>query len=369
MLKPTILILTTHTGGGHLNLAQSLKGMLEPHYEVVIMDPQSAFVDHYYRFVSRHLVGFLDWQYAFTDNEFISVWFHRILTAANRKRLISIVEDVQPQLIITTHAVLSYAMARANEDLRQRVPLAFQLTDLGQLHQTWFAEKAADAYLAPTREIFVQTLKQGIDEERVHLTGRPVRQQFFNASLNERGEILSGLGFDPGRFTLFLQGGAMGSAGVDRTIETLLSSNQALQIILAVGNNKQMAARYAGSKQVQTLPFTEVIAPYMAATDVIVGKAGASFITEAFMVEKPFIVTTFIPGQESPNLRFIEQHNLGWVCLETAAQKELLTNITHNPGMIAEKVAAIQDYKAWNMQANQNIHPIVDRLISDEHAR
>jgi hypothetical protein len=27
-VKPTILILTTHTGGGHLNLAQSLKGML-----------------------------------------------------------------------------------------------------------------------------------------------------------------------------------------------------------------------------------------------------------------------------------------------------------------------------------------------------
>jgi hypothetical protein len=27
-VKYTILILTTHTGGGHLNLAQSLKGML-----------------------------------------------------------------------------------------------------------------------------------------------------------------------------------------------------------------------------------------------------------------------------------------------------------------------------------------------------
>lgn len=34
----------------------------------------------------------------------------------------------------------------------------------------------------------------------------------------------------------------------------------------------------------------------MRAADLIVGKAGASFITEAFMVEKPFIATTFIAG-------------------------------------------------------------------------
>src|SRR5258708_25076420 len=38
--RPTILILTTQTGGGHLNLAQSLKGMLEVRYEVAIVDGQ-----------------------------------------------------------------------------------------------------------------------------------------------------------------------------------------------------------------------------------------------------------------------------------------------------------------------------------------
>jgi len=47
MKEPTILILTTHTGGGHLNLAQALKGMLETHYEVAIVDTQHAMVDRY----------------------------------------------------------------------------------------------------------------------------------------------------------------------------------------------------------------------------------------------------------------------------------------------------------------------------------
>ncbi len=232
---------------------------------------------------------------------------------------------------------------------------------------TWFTEKQADAYLAPTREIFAQALQQGIDKHHLYLTGRPVRHQFLEVSPDGRHEMLAALDFDPAVFTIFLQAGAKGSAGADWTIESLLSAESAgvpMQIILATGSNKSMAARYAGLERVRALPFTELIAPYMAAADVIAGKAGASFISEAFMLEKPFLVTAFIPGQETPNLQFIERYNLGWVCLETTAQQELLSRIASNPGMIAEKVDGIRAYKVWNMKANQDICPIIDRLLS-----
>lgn len=155
----------------------------------------------------------------------------------------------------------------------------------------------------------------------------------------------------------------MGSASVDRTIENLLSMEIPVQIMLAVGNNTKMIARYAGSERVRTLPFSEIIAPYMVAADVIAGKAGASSITEAFILEKPFIVTAYIPGQETPSLQFIERHNLGWVCLNALAQKQLFTCIATNPALIAEKLHDIRAYKAWNIQANQDICQIIDRLL------
>jgi processive 1,2-diacylglycerol beta-glucosyltransferase len=360
--RPTVLILTTHMGGGHLNLAQALKDMLGTHYDVAIVDPQPAIVDHCYATVSRRFTKLLDWQFACTDNEIASLCLHSVLTPLSRGRLLSIIEHIQPQLIITTHAFLSYAVARANECGRKRVPLVFQLTDLERLHMTWFIEKHADAYLAPTREIFAQAQEQGIATNRLHLTGRPVRRQFLDASPGR--EMLTALGFDPGVFTIFLQGGAKGSAGVDRTIESLLSMDVPSQIMLAAGNNKTMAARYAGLEQVRVLPFTEMIAPHMAAADVIAGKAGASFISEALMLEKPFFVTAFIPGQEAPNLQFIERHNLGWICLETTAQKELFASIATNPALIAAKVHSIRAYRAWNVQANQDIRPIIDKLLS-----
>ncbi len=362
--KPTILILTTHTGGGHLNLAQSLKGMLDPHYNVAIVNPQSESVDRRYTSASRHFVKLLEWQFTLTDNTLGSFCVQQVVTLLDNGRILNAIQHIQPQLIITTHALLSYVVARANERSRKRVPLVFQLTDLGRLHMTWFIEKHADAYLAPTNEIFVQALKQGITRDRLHLTGRPVRHQFLNASVKEKEQTLAILGFDPAIFTIFLQGGAKGSAGIDKTIKTLLNMDIPVQIILAVGNNETMASRYVDIKKVRVLPFTETIAPYMASADVIAGKAGASFISESFMLEKPFIATACIPGQETPNIQFIKQHNLGWVCLETSAQKEVFASITNNPGLITEKERSICAFKAWNLRANQHIVQIIDQLLA-----
>ena len=365
MSKPTILILTAHTGGGHINLAQSLSEMLENRYHVVIVNLHTTKTERFYSTASRKHVNFLYWQYLLTDNAFLSFGFQTIITLMSYQQMSQIIEQVQPQLIITTHALVSYVAAYVNKHNQNRVPLVFQLTDLGLLHKTWFSEKHADAYLAPSREIFTQTLNQGIAKNRVHLTGRPIRRQFLETSAVNKEALFTSLHFDPSVFTLFLQGGAKGSARVDRTIENILATPLPIQIILAAGNNTELIARYERTEQVRVLPFTENIAPYMAVADIIAGKAGASSITEAFILEKPFLATAVIPGQETPNLRFIEQHNLGWVCLQAAAQQTLLSQIVSDPTMIHEKVASIRAYKTWNMQANQQIVLIIDKLLRD----
>ncbi|HEY3993882.1 MAG TPA: VTT domain-containing protein, partial [Ktedonobacteraceae bacterium] len=299
MVNPTILILISRSGGGHLNLAQALQGELGESYNVLIMDPQSALVERGYTLVSRRFVKLLTWQFIWTDNKIAAWLLQNMLALLSRERFRLLIEKTQPQLIITTHALVSYIAARANEQSVKRVPLVFQLTDLERLHMTWFVEKHADAYLAPTREIFAQALKQGIDKDRLYLTGRPVRRQFLPTVPYCKEEALLALGLDPAIFTVFLQGGAKGSAAIDHMIAGILALNMPVQIILAAGNNQEMVERYTGVERIRVLPFTEDIASAMAAADVIAGKAGASFITEAFMLEKPFLVTALIAGQET----------------------------------------------------------------------
>jgi membrane-associated protein len=364
--KSTILILIARCGGGHLNLAQALRDALEERYHIVIVDPQSKMVERLYSFLSRRFLSLLNWQFVCTDNATAAKWQQRILTWLNRDHVTRVLERVRPQLIITTHAMVSYVAARANEYSEAPVPLVFQLTDLECVHMTWFVEKQATAYLAPTREIFAQALEQGIARERLYLTGRPIRRQFIEANTDDKAATLASLGFDPARFTIFLQGGAKGSANADRIIKIIQTIGMPTQVILAAGNNERLMARYENNEMVRAIPFTENIAPYMVASDIIVGKAGASFISEAFTLEKPFLVTSIIPAQEGPGLQFIERYNLGWVGLTTATQRELLVKIANNSNMIAEKVCCIRAYKEWNLQQYQEIGAIIDRLISPE---
>jgi processive 1,2-diacylglycerol beta-glucosyltransferase len=259
--------------------------------------------------------------------------------------------------------LLSYEVARVIERDAVKIPLIFQLSELEKVHSTWLTVKNADAYLVPTREIFAQARERGIDESRLHLTGMPVRRQFLEDYGANKHAILATLDFDPQVFTVFLQGGAEGAAGIDHTVQVMLTSGRPIQIILAVGTNKQLASRFAGIDHLSVLSFTKTIAPYMAAADVVIGKAGPNFIAEAIMLGKPFIATAFIPGQEAPNLRFLERHNLGWVCLAAATQQRVITSLVNDPSALTEKANSVRAYREWNLRANEQIYSVIERLV------
>src|SRR5579872_4953138 len=123
-------------------------------------------------------------------------------------------------------------------------------------------------------------------------------------------EKLKQLNLAPDLFTIFLQGGSEGAARVHRTLENILTMRDPtndLQIILAAGTNSHLIERYKNIANLVILSHTKDIAPYMAAADVIMGKAGPNILFESVMLSKPFIATTFIPGQEQANLPFISQ--------------------------------------------------------------
>ena len=360
------MIVTSATGGGHISLAHSLQDMFAREYETHIVDPHPHFVHQYYTWAGRHSLKFWGASYKYSDNEKSALRLHRVLTQLVRKQLRVFIEQIQPQLIITTHTLISYEIAQVCQHLGKNIPLVFQLSELECVHSTWLTFKNASAYLVPTREILAQARVRGIDESRLHLSGFPVRQQFLRDYTAQRAAMLSSLGLDPAAFTIFLQGGAEGASGLVGTVKAMLAAQRAgkaVQILLAVGTNKQLAQLFSGIPHVKVVPFTREIAPYMAAADLISGKAGPNFLTEAVMLGKPFLATGFIPGQEQPNLAFLRRHNLGWVCLERQAQQTLVAKLVTDPSHMAETLASVQAYRAWNGRANQQIQAVMGDLL------
>ncbi|KPV51144.1 hypothetical protein SE17_22890, partial [Kouleothrix aurantiaca] len=137
-------------------------------------------------------------------------------------------------------------------------------------------------------------------------------------------------------------------------VEALLAAG-APQILLAYGSNPALAARFQHEPRVRSIPFTPQIAPFMAAADLVIGKAGPNALFEAVTLGTPFVATTYIPGQEQGNAAFIERHGLGWAAMDAREQHGLFRQLVAEPARLAAMRGSIARYREWNTAAMQRL--------------
>lgn len=361
-MTPRILIFVSKTGGGHISLAEALRDQLESDFSVELVDPQPGMIHLHYRLVSRHALWLWAVEFRSSNNPFSAKFTHRIFTLLLERELVKVLKAHQPDFVISTYPYLTCEVMAALRKLRMKAPFAMLQADPNGVHHAWLSEKDADAVFCPTRETHVQTLNAGFPSERVYLTGWPVRAQFYHASQSsDRASIINKLGLDPNRFTIFLQGGGEGAAKFVRTVENIMKIPD-IQVILAAGTNKALLQRFQGRERLHALPFTREIAPFMAAANVIMGKAGPNMLFESVTLGKPFIATSYIPGQEKVNLEFIERYRLGWVALKARSQTTLIQSLVANPTRLQAMEKTVASYRAWNAEKTEAIPELVRDL-------
>ncbi len=176
--------------------------------------------------------------------------------------------------------------------------------------------------------------------------------------------LCSHLGLDENRFTVFLQGGGDGAARFARTVEHVLDLEE-VQIILAAGTNRRLVQQFQGRERIHVLPFTRDIAPYMAAADVVMGKAGPNVLFESVTLGKPFIATAYIPGQEQVNLGFIRRHKLGWIALKNASQHYILRLLAADRTLLNKRIQTVAAYRKMNTEATLQIPNLIDDFLEE----
>src|SRR3989440_1447798 len=361
--KPNILILTAQTGGGHLSLAEALKELLQQNYAVAIADMLPSFFHHQYRFAGHHALWMWAVEFHFSNDHKRAVLSQRALAPVIASRLKRALDEIQPAMVITTHSLLSHSANQVMREHMPDIPLGMLFSDPYSVHETWFSELNAEASFAPTRESHELALAAGFDPSRLHIVGWPVRKQFYQADGKKRDEVLRSIELEPDRFTVFLQGGGDGATNYWRFAERLLEVNRDVQIILSAGTNVGLVRRLRGIKRLHVLPFLKEIAPFMAASDVIMGKVGPNVLFEAVVLDKPFVATTYFPGQEKGNLEFMERHGLGRVALKFEQQCEAI-RVLSKMGKTGDGLTAkVREYREWNCAANEMVPGVVDELL------
>jgi len=150
----------------------------------------------------------------------------------------------------------------------------------------------------------------GIPKEKVFVTGIPI-DPIFGIKKPKRETRLS-LGLNPDEITLLVSPGGYGVGPVESLIRTLQEIHHPVQIVVICGRNKRLETRLTAFSEtrhpMKIVGFTNEMDSLMAASDLLVGKAGGLTSSEALARGLVLVVVNPIPGQEERNSdHFLEE--------------------------------------------------------------
>ena len=232
----------------------------------------------------------------------------------------------RPDLVVVTHFLAADVCSAGKAAGWLAASLVVVVTDLHP-HRFWISDEP-DAIVVATPESATVLTGQGITNDRIHVFGIPIGSGFTTSY--ERREVERMFGLVPERRTVLLTSGGTTVGSFERVVEALLQLEEVLpgrlQLLVVCGDNAAAVRRLQARARRSPMPmrvfgFIETMPQAMAASDLIVAKAGGLTITEALARGRPLILYHVIPGQEQLNAEY------------TARQGAAL--IAHRPGEVA----------------------------------
>ncbi len=321
---PPVLLLFSDTGGGHLAAARALAEAVRqtrPGTEVQFFDPLIGHGPPVVRRLAALYPSIIQrarpaWGPIYYSSNTRPAWAMLRTTFGGRVREIVLqeVRRLGPDLVISVHPLVNHETAAAIMSCPQPRPtFVTVVTDLVELHRGW-GSRRADLIVVPTQAARQQMLRRGIRADRLRVVGLPVGLDFHPPAPGERRRARAALGLEPERPTLLLAAGGEGSSGLVRQAAALCGRDHPWQVIVVCGRSQAVRNRILELKlrtPATVLGFVDNMPDVMRAADLVVGKAGPGAIAEALATGVPLILTTYLPGQETPNVDYVLSRGVG----------------------------------------------------------
>jgi len=318
----TLLFATIAAGGGHVASARAMAEAVERLYpgrfEVRISDfmhevGATAFDRRHkamWRWALRYPLSARLGQRAIDAAPQLAMRVQRRLLRSFARRAAAHLRLDPVDLVVSNHGLVTTGLALAQRHHGLDVPVLTFATEPHGISAYW-ADPWADHILVPSEAIRRTLARMGVPASRLEVVGYPVQQAFLEAS--GQAEARRRLRLED-RFTCLVSLGGEGVAAKPKAlIEALRSPSPAPQLVVICGRN----AALKGELLAMELPglrvegFVDGMADYIAASDVVVGKAGPASVYEALAVGRPVLVTGYAGLNERGVMRFLEQCSLG----------------------------------------------------------
>lgn len=343
-MKKKILYLFSDTGGGHRSAAAALMRAVDeikkndaPMQEMVdVFSECSSFLNIFAKLYtpvikySPKMWGML--YYWLNDMKKIES-MEKFARPFMEKELCKLILKRKPDVIVSVHPLLNHLSISAMRTSGYIVPLITVITDPVSLHRSWICREA-DLIIVATEEARKLSIEYGADPRKLKVIGLPIDPRFMKPA-RKKNVLLKEMGLYPNLFTALLMGGGEGAGKMFDIVKELDKTNVRLQLIVIAGRNESLRKKLESLASKLSFPikiygFTNEVPDIMSASDIIVTKAGPGSIAEALAKELPIIITSWLPGQEEGNVKFVLDKGLGKVSADT---KEIVKAIKklHEP--------------------------------------
>lgn len=374
MKMKKILVLTDDMPWGHRSIARAifkyLKNNQSNNYEVFLAEIKAKtgpMIDLYtftYKYVPKtNLVAHKISGTKMAKN------ILKEISILNLKELKKKVEEIKPDLIISSYFIHSHSLIYWKERENKKFKLWSVVPDPWTINPMSFV-KGADLNIVYDDLSFKEGIKRGLDKDKIMVTGWWTRGEMYQKF--DRKKAREKLGIKDDRPVIFVGGGSLGTNSLSRLLPAVLMVKSKVALVLNTGVDKlsfnlvQQFVRLVKKLKnndlviIKHFGWIDNMAEVLAGCDIVFGKAGPNFLFDCIAAEKPFVAMTHIGGQEDGNIELIKKKRLGWIREKPGEISDFLFEYLKKPKYFENKYKMNIGKEAKNNQKSLKI--ILDRI-------
>lgn len=222
------------------------------------------------------------------------------------KKMEQLIQKENPDLIICTHGFPSLLLDELKQKGKIKTPVVNVYTDFF-INQIWGRE-SIDFHFVPTKEVKEMLLTNGVSENKIYVTGIPIDPIFKTKEAETKNK-------DENNFNILISGGSSGLGAIHDLINKAKENHSKLNFMILCGNNKKLYQDLVDLDSNRIVPFTylsskEEVNDLYNQADAIILKPGGVTVSEALTKQLPIFVHSYLPGQESINLKYLQSKQL-----------------------------------------------------------
>jgi processive 1,2-diacylglycerol beta-glucosyltransferase len=349
--KPRVLLLSASSGAGHVRAAQALEKAFADRGDCVVEHIDTihyvsqlfkGIYDKTYISMVRRAPELMGLVYDGTDKPWKNQRPRLAVDRLNSVRMIRMLKRVQPDLCIATHFLAAEIIAWLIAKEKLRAHNAIVVTDY-DVHALWLC-KTVDRYFVALEESAEYLARIGVPREKIRITGIPVDPLF--AKPLERAQARRALQLEPSATSLLISAGGYGIGPIEQLVRDLVALQSPWQIVAIAGKAEKVRKRLeeiartagnlaSGAPRLVAIGFTKEMDKYMAAADLLVGKAGGLTTSEALARHLPMALIEPIPGQEERNADHLLEAGTAIRCNNLPAAAWKIASLLDDPPRLA----------------------------------